>query len=97
MNQAIINPGNITEQLFYPLDHLKIEENNHFEEDDYFVDQTSLGVNTEKNIFARKKIIRTDFGTFIIKESKCIKWGCITFFYYSNIFCNNWFIINKRI
>ena len=67
MNQALINPGNSTEQLYYPLDHLKIPENNHFEEDKYFVDQTALGINTEKNNCPGNQIIRTDFGTFSIK------------------------------
>ena len=81
MNQGLINPGNQTHQLYYPLDHLKIPENNQCEEDKYFIDQTIPGIQPEKYSCIESRIIRTDSRTFTYKKGSIFKWSVIIFLF----------------
>ena len=40
MNQALLDPKNREETLYYPIDHLNMTENNNIEEDADFIDRT---------------------------------------------------------
>ena len=77
MNQALLDPKNREDTLYYPIDHLNMTENNNIEEDADFIDRT---ITNKKKKCCDFRINRIDYGAFIIKDLSVFM--CIIFLYF---------------
>ena len=97
MSQALIDPNNHEEQLYYPLEYLNISNNDYFEQDDYFIDKTASNDIKESNTKCKEtRIVRTDIGAFTIREIFLAKWLLFGYFIFP-IICITVFLIYKGI
>ena len=76
MDLPILDPKNHEEQPYYPPQSYEcIPENNKVQEDDYFIDET-VGTPTDNKWkkCCRRKIIRKNINSYIIKEFNLVKY-----------------------
>ena len=77
MNQALLDPKNREDTLYYPIDHLNMTENNNIEEDADFIDRT---ITNKKKKCCEFRINRIDYGAFIVKDLSIFI--CIVFWFF---------------